>query len=141
MARQGTSPDPNAYKGTSPDPNAYKETKMSTELVVAKRIQDDLPASIRQSLGTLSPPQQVTFEEDYKRKRRSKALYFVIALVFPIQHFLLGRVGLGILFWITWGGFGLWWLIELLFTPFRRITEYNETIARELMRDLKIMSA
>lgn len=107
------------------------------ELVISNSIADELPSSVRQALATLPEHQQSTFEEDYRRRRKSKAVYFLIALLFPIQHFLLGKVGLGIVFILTAGGLWLWWMIEWFYTPFKRIPDANEEIARSLVRDLK----
>lgn len=47
---------------------------------------------------------------------------------------------MGILYWLTWGGLGGWWLIEI-FTVWGRTARFNEDAAVALVRDTKIMSA
>ena len=106
-------------------------------LVISNSIADELPSAVRQALATLPAHQQETFEEDYRRRRKSQAIYFLIAVIFPIQHFLLGKTGLGIIFLLTFGGLWLWWVIEWFYTPFKRIPQANEELARSLVRDLK----
>jgi len=106
-------------------------------LVISNSIADELPSSVRQAIASLPETQQETFEEDYRRRRKSRALYFLIAFLFPIQHFLLGKTGLGIVFWITIGGLWFWYFIEWFYTPFKRVPQANEELARSLVRDLK----
>ena len=38
----------------------------------------------------------------------------VVALILSIDRFYLGYIGTGILKLITCGGFGIWWLIDLI---------------------------
>lgn len=42
-----------------------------------------------------------------------------------VDRFILGQVGLGILKIITFGGFGIWWLIDI-FTAIGRTKNYNK---------------
>jgi hypothetical protein len=63
----------------------------------------------------------------------------ILAIFFPIQLFLLGKTGLGVAFWLTGGGTGIWWIIEIIMTN-KRVQEYNENVATTIMRDLKIMN-
>lgn len=48
---------------------------------------------------------------------------------FGVDRFLLGHIGLGILKLITFGGFGVWWLIDVILIaakyPFRNIEWVN----------------
>lgn len=107
------------------------------DLFISRSIADELPSTVRQALSTMSESQQTNFEEDYKRRRKSRAVYFLIALLFPIQHFLLGKSGLGLIFLLTAGGLWLWWIVEWFYTPFKRVPLANEELARSLLRDLK----
>lgn len=84
--------------------------------------------------------QQAVFEEEYDRKRRNVVLLGILAIFFPIHFFLEGRIVPGILYWITLGGFGIWWLIEI-FTVWGRTSRYNEDAAKTILRDMKIMGS
>lgn len=46
---------------------------------------------------------------------------------------------MGIFFWLTFGGFGLWWLIEWFLTP-KRVNDYNREMSVNLARDTKMMA-
>lgn len=107
-------------------------------LNLSTRVADSLPSSVKQTLAQMPDAAQSTFEEEYKRKMKSPATLQLLAIFFPIQHFLLGKTGLGILFWLTFYGCGIWWLIEV-FTISGQTRSYNEEIARALVRDMKIM--
>lgn len=62
----------------------------------------------------------------------------ILAVIFPIQLILLGKVGLWFAFFFTGGGLGIWWLIEIFLTP-NRIDECNGEIATEIIRKIKII--
>ena len=63
----------------------------------------------------------------------------VLAIFFPIQLLLLGKIGLGIVFWLSCGGLGIWWLIEIFLTP-KRVREFNEDVATKVLTEMKIMA-
>lgn len=61
-----------------------------------------------------------------------------LAIFFPIQLFLLGKIGLGVVFLITGGGVWVWWIIECFLTP-KRVREYNGDAASKILMEMKIM--
>lgn len=94
---------------------------------------------VKQSLSALPVERQACFVEEYKRKAKSPGLMLVLAIFFPIQLVLLGKTGLQIVFWLTGGGFFIWWVVEI-FLAMKRTREYNEDLAKVILRDLKIMA-
>ena len=88
----------------------------------------------------MSLEQQSVFEEEYREERRNPILYQLLAIFFPIQHFLQGQVGRGLLFLCTCGGIYVWWIIEI-FTIYSKIKKYNIELAKKNLRDLKIINS
>ena len=87
----------------------------------------------------LAEEQQMWFLSEYRQRSRSVAAMMALAILFPIQLFFLGKVGLGVAFLLTGGGFGIWYLVEWFLTP-GRVREYNEVIALGLVHYLKATS-
>ena len=110
------------------------------QLEISPSIADKLPPIVKQGLTKLSPEQQMTFEHEYKRRARNNVLFLVLAILFPIQHFLEGRVGLGILFILSFGGFWVWWLVDI-FLVWGRCNRHNEDLATGILRDMKLAAA
>ncbi|MBE0537083.1 MAG: TM2 domain-containing protein [Phycisphaerae bacterium] len=49
---------------------------------------------------------------------KSGLVCLLLLLLLPglgIHRFYVGKVGTGLLFLVTLGGFGIWWLIDLIF--------------------------
>lgn len=93
---------------------------------------NDLPPAVSAAFHELSEEQQRAFVSSYNGRKRSMALMIALAIIFPIQLFLLGRVLLGILFLITGGGFGVWYVVEWFLTP-QRVRDYNTKVANETL--------
>ncbi|MFD1940825.1 TM2 domain-containing protein [Paradevosia shaoguanensis] len=112
-------------------------------LEIKPSVAKQLPSSVRNALGKMPGEQQSVFEEEYSRKRRNVALYGILAIfsiVFPVHFFMEGRPGQAIVFWLTGGGLGIWWLIEI-FTVWGRTGRHNEDAAISILRDMKIMNS
>ena len=94
---------------------------------------------VQSALSKMTDEQKKIFEAEYARRRKNTALYVVLAIIFPIQLVLLNRLGLQLAFWFTVGGLGVWYVIESFKTP-GRVREYNDDVAKEIARDLSIMT-
>jgi len=98
-----------------------------------------LPLTVKHGLSEMSGEKRSVFVEEFLRKKRTLGCMLALAIFFPIQHFLLGRGLLGIIFWITGGGGLIWWIVEIFLTP-SRVRRYNEELASQILRDIVIMS-
>jgi hypothetical protein len=107
-------------------------------IVISPSTLDRLPATVKTALAKMPDEQQLLFEDEYKRKSKSSGLLTALAILFPIQLFLLGKTGLGIAFIITLGGMGVWWIIEWFITP-KRVKSFNDDAATRLLTEMKIM--
>ena len=93
---------------------------------------NDLPPEAFARFELLTDEQKVAFVNRYSAAKRSMAFMMALAILFPIQLFLLGKVLLGLLFLITGGGFGVWYVVEWFLTP-GRVREYNARIANDIL--------
>ena len=66
-------------------------------------------------------------------KKVNWVLTLIMSILFGqlgIDRFIMGHVGLGILKLLTFGGCGIWWLIDIILIatkhPFQNITWINE---------------
>lgn len=97
-----------------------------------------LPSSVTTALGKMPAEEQALFEETYLKKRRNSVILLLLAIFFPIHFFFEDRVVMGILFWLTAGGCGVWWIIEI-FIVWGRTKRFNEDTAKAELRDMRIM--
>jgi TM2 domain-containing membrane protein YozV len=97
---------------------------------------NDLPPQAIAGYQELTPDQQAVFSAHYNSRKRNTALMVLLAIFFPIQLFLLGKIGLGILFWLTAGGLGVWYVIEWFLTP-GRVRDYNARVASDTLNLIK----
>ena len=107
---------------------------------ITPSVAKNLPMMVKSALSKMPPEAQVMFEQEYQKKAKSSGLMVFLAIVFPIQLFLLGKTGLGIAFWLTMGLGGIWYIIEWFLTP-KRVREYNEDMATKILTEMKIMNA
>lgn len=93
---------------------------------------------VQSALSKMDEEERLTFEAELARQQKEAWVYVLLAICFPIQLALLGKWGLQIVFWLTGGGFFVWWIIEWFLTP-KRVREYNDEKATEIARTLSIV--
>ncbi|NCW69830.1 MAG: hypothetical protein EBV86_14970 [Marivivens sp.] len=65
---------------------------------------------------------------------RSLNVHQLLAIFFPINHFLNREIGLGLLFFISAGGFGLWYLCHWFTAP-RNAARLNDEFAMDALNE------
>lgn len=106
-------------------------------LSIPREIEKELPPRVRSDLSQVDENKQRMFVDQYKKRSKNNVLMLALSIFFPIQLFLLGQIGLGIIFILTSGGLFIWWIIEIFMTP-GRVKKYNEEIAEDILADVKI---
>jgi len=84
----------------------------------------------------LSDTQRAVFQSQYQNERKDPGTCVILA-IFWFDRFWLGDIGLGILKYITFGGCGIWGLVDI-FTAAERCHEYNAAKAAEIVQAIKL---
>ncbi len=108
-------------------------------LQIGPTIEKELPGIVKSGLSKMSPDMQALFEDSYKDRRADPVLRLLLAIFFPIQFILEGRIGLFVLFFlscIVFIGF-VWWFIDV-FLVYKRTQSLNRDLAVTILRDIKI---
>jgi len=109
-------------------------------LYISNSIADKLPSMVRNELSKMSAQKQDEFIEEYKRRKKSVGVAYILFLFVLCLHYgYLRKWGLQIVFWLTVGGFFIWWIIDL-FRLAGLVRDYNKDIALDVMRNLKAIS-
>ncbi len=91
------------------------------------------PPVLRQAVLAMTEAQRETFLAEYKRKRKSPLVTWILTLLLGLHYVYLGRWGKALLFWVTFGGIFMWWLLDLC-RPRQLTNEVNADIASEVLR-------
>lgn len=97
----------------------------------------ELPPTAALALKDFDEQQSAVFDHEYQRKKRGTVAMVLLAILFPIQFFFLGKTGLGIAYWLTGGFFGLGWIVFWFVTP-SKTRQYNEMLAETLVRNIEL---
>lgn len=89
-------------------------------------------------LAKLTPAQQAQFTEEYDRRKKTTDTASLCWFFLGWHYAYLGKWGVQILFWITCGGFFLWWIVDL-FRLGSLVRDHNRDVATDLLRDMIII--
>jgi TM2 domain-containing membrane protein YozV len=93
-------------------------------------------AELSQMTKGLSDSQKMIFQSQYGSERKDRGTGLILA-VFGWDRLWLGDIGLGVLKYITAGGCGIWWLVDI-FTAGSRCDSYNRQKAQEIVAALRV---
>lgn len=110
------------------------------ELLIPRSIYHTLPSMVQSQLVNLPADMQMQFLEEYKRRRKSIFLAYVLWFIFGLHYGYLHKWGVQIIYWLTGGGFLIWAFIDLFRIP-GLLRNYNRMIAIETLKDIKLIHA
>ena len=93
-------------------------------------------AELGQMTQGLSDSQKMIFQSQYSSERKDRGTGLILA-VLGWDRFWLGDIGLGILKYITLGGCGIWWLVDI-FTAGSRCDDHNRRKAQEIAAAVRV---
>ncbi len=114
--------------------------KVKTQDSQESSILPTLPSMVKNAFSKMSGEKQEMFLEEYYRRARSVSTAYVVWFLFGFHYIYVKKWGTQLLFWITGGGFLIWWIIDL-FRVSSLVKEYNKTIAIEVMTNLKTITS
>ncbi|ACN83105.1 TM2 domain-containing protein [Brachyspira hyodysenteriae] len=54
---------------------------------------------------------------------RSWVVALLFAIFLPVHRFYVGKIGTGILYWLTAGGFGIWYIVDIVLILLDQFTD------------------
>lgn len=113
--------------------------EQKSTLYISGSIINNLSPMIKYELAKWPVQKQDMFVEEYRKRTKSVGIaYLFLIIILSLHYGYLRKWGIQVLFWITGGGLGIWWLIDLFRLP-GLVKNYNNDIAIDTIKDLKIM--
>lgn len=94
------------------------------------------PLELAEMSRSLTDTQKLIFNQQYASDKKDRGTAVILA-IFGYDRFWLGDITLGIIKYITLGGCGIWWLIDL-FTASSRADDLNRRKAREIIDGIQV---
>lgn len=115
-----------------------KTKHMPQNNLIPPSINNKLPAMVRHEVANLTPQSQEAFIEEYRRKAKSSGVAYLLWFFLGFHYAYVGKWGMLVLFWVTFGGFFIWWLVDAFRIP-GVINDYNKDVAVDTLRNLKAL--
>ncbi|MFB9862298.1 TM2 domain-containing protein [Rufibacter immobilis] len=71
------------------------------------------------------------------QRKKSTGFAYLLWVIFGLHYAYVNRWGLQFLFWITAGGLGIWWFIDLFRIP-SVVRRYNEALALQCLATIRM---
>jgi hypothetical protein len=120
-------------------PQPFSMITQTPVLKIRKYTRKQIPDAVYDKLATMSEINQQAFLSEFKRRSKSPNLACLLWLFFGLHYAYVGKWWVQILFWMTMGGFFIWWAIDL-FRLHSLIREHNKTLALTVLRDIQVLA-
>lgn len=94
-----------------------------------------LPPHLKADYEELDAKNKNAFIYEFDRKRKSRSATLLLSII-GLHYAYLGRWGLFVVYLLTLGGVGIWWLIAI-FLSVSDCRDKNRDIALEVMKSIK----
>ncbi|MDC9722511.1 MAG: TM2 domain-containing protein [Urechidicola sp.] len=95
------------------------------------------PKIVLLKLNEFSEDEKRAFLEEYRRKKKSTVFAYILLFIpFGWHYAYLGKWGIQILYFFTWGGFLIVWFVDLFRLAFV-ISNYNKDVAIKISQSMK----
>lgn len=99
-----------------------------SESVIPQKILKDLPTAVVAGLKSANDAQKGAFLAEYNRKKKKTLTAELLNIIPIVQLGYLHKWGLQVVFWITGGGAGIWWIVLFFVLP-KMVKKYNGDVA------------
>ncbi|TAD98149.1 MAG: DUF4178 domain-containing protein [Bacteroidetes bacterium] len=106
-----------------------------SNILIPLSMSRELPFAVNNQLLELPEEYQREFMMEYKEKKKDVVLAYVLDMTLSAHYIYLQKYLIQFLYWFTFGGIGIWWLIDMFRLP-HMVKEYNQQIADECLRDV-----
>ena len=113
-------------------------------VAIEENVLEILPATVRNQLAKMPEEQQAEFSEEFNRKFKPKSVIVAdIMWLFGFHYAYYGKWMLLLLFWLTLGGFYIWWIVDFfrMSSINKRYNQENaKDIAMDVLKEIKILN-
>ncbi|MBC3538703.1 TM2 domain-containing protein [Rufibacter sediminis] len=109
----------------------------TTNTILPASFLRQLPYMAQVDLPMLSPQIQNSFFTQYVQRQKSTGFAYLLWVFFGLHYAYVNRWGIQFLFWITAGGLGLWWFIDLFRMP-GIVRKYNHDMALQCLASIRM---
>jgi hypothetical protein len=108
--------------------------KLLSQHPVPVEILEKLPEQVKISLSKMPACKQREFSEIYAGQSKSLAVaYLLLLFIFPFHYAYQDRWGLQVAFWLTAGGFLIWWAMDFFRLP-GMVRRYNRQVGVRVLK-------
>ena len=97
-----------------------------------------IPEAVLRKVEAMDPINQDAFAAEFAKRKKSVVLAYLL-LGGGLHYAYVGKVWLTLFFIFTLGGFGLWWLIDVLRVP-GIVKACNKSKAIDVLRDMQVLA-
>lgn len=101
------------------------------------RVISNLSYATQTAVSQLPEEARQDFFDQYYKQRKDTLITYILQIFVYAPYGYLNEWVKQLLYWITAGGFGLWWLINFFRIP-KKVSRYNQRLADRILKDVSM---